>query len=227
MKLNYLIVAMLILTSPTLAQEAEQSQQRTISVSGTAVGYAVPDTIIWKIELSTTQEDVLKAKQVSDEQVKVFLKILHEKGISGSQIDTGLIRIKSDSSSKSSTRRSTTTTVLRNITVRQVGLSNFAEMMKTLGNSMRSRVRYEFVSSKFEQVNREVIAKAVGAAKAKADAMAKTVGATVGRVMNIYEYAPPEWGVYGEGIPKDIPSDVHSPDAKKIAHTTFVMFELK
>ena len=60
----------LILLLGTIASAAEESQIRSISVSGKVETKTAPDHIVWHITLTDTDIDMLEAKKRNDEKVK-------------------------------------------------------------------------------------------------------------------------------------------------------------
>lgn len=205
-----------------------QPKPRTISVSGCATGYIQPDAILWTVVSIATGKNMLGAKEVSEQQVKVLLDGCAKKGIQGADVSLGMIKIQDALSGnvESAQDHPNRFTVSRTITLRQRELQIFHEMLSQLSKG-NGKVSYKFYCSRVDKITRETLLRATLAAKEKASAMATVLGATLGPVLNISEYAPTNTVIKPETVIIDDSSPVYTDEAEKINISVFATFELQ
>jgi len=212
------------------ATEAQQPAPRTISVTGTAVGFVPADAIIWNITLKSTGTELSEVKALSDKQVKWIVDELTKKGIQGSDMVIGIPKIQDArlaEDGRTAQDISKHLSLSRTVTVRQRDPKQFAGILDVLTRGTGYTMNYTVVSSKTEQITKETMVKATQAAKDKASAMAAVLGAKIGNVLSINEYPPAGWKVPDETVPIDENSSAIGADAEKVRTTVFVTFELQ
>jgi uncharacterized protein YggE len=220
---------LVLAVAASTAAEGQQSPLRTISVSGSAVGYIPADTILWNVTLLTSGKDVVEAKAASDEQVKGLTDACAKRGIQGTDMVVGIVRIQ-DARIEEKTETHDPAkpfTVTRVVTIRQRDPRLFPEILEMLSRGKGIRVRYNVVSSKADQITKETMVKATEAAKDKAAAMAAVVGARLGNVLAINEYPPAGWSTPDENVPIDQSSAAFGADAEKLRIIVYVTFEIQ
>lgn len=228
MKKHLAVLIGLLVSTGAFAADSEPPP-RTISVSGTAVGYMQADTVLWDIQTEADGDSLASAKTASDASVQKVAEICGRHGIAVADIAVGAVAVKDArvKQAEADPAGSRTFRLFRTITVRQRDSKTFTELLGQLGDQLNVRVKFTFVSSKSDQVARETLVRAGKAAQEKAAALASVLGSKLGRVLTINEYAPP--GV----TPKDadIPVDVSTPDfganTRTICITVFCTFELQ
>jgi uncharacterized protein YggE len=227
--LSVLLTVLALAVTGTGATEEKQPPPRTVSVSGSAVGYVPADTILWNVTLQTAGKDVVEAKAASDEQVKGLTDACAKRGVQVSDIVVGIVRIQDARVDEKVETRDPARpfNVTRIVTVRQRDPRLFSEMLEMLSRGKGIRTRYNVVSSKTDQVTKETIVKATEAAKDKATAMATVLGARLGSVLTINEYPPAGWNTPDDSVPIDQSSAAFGADAERVRITVFVTFELQ
>jgi uncharacterized protein YggE len=113
------------------------------------------------------------------------------------------------------------------VTARQRDSAGFTKTLEALTLDRHLRFRYGITSAKRPEVEKDVLLRAVQAAKDKAQAMAGVAGARLGHVLTINEYPPPGWNIPPEHVPVDAPSSVFGAEAETVAITVYVTFELE
>jgi|GEM_PF-6025313 len=68
--------------SATAAPEPPQPTKppRTVSVSGSAVGYIQPDAILWTVFRESSGKNIIEAKEANEAQIKTLLDACSKKG---------------------------------------------------------------------------------------------------------------------------------------------------
>jgi len=224
-----MIGALSVSVSVKAATEEKKPAARTVSVSGTAVGYIPADTILWNVTLQTAGKDVVEAKASSDEQVRGLTEACAKRGGQGADIVVGFVRIQDARIDEKAESRDPLKplAVTRVVSIRQRDPRLFPEMLEMLSRGKGIKVRYNVVSSKADQITKETLVKATEAAKDKATAMATVLGARLGNVLAINEYPPEGWNTPDENVPIDQNSAAFGADAEKVRITVFVTFEIQ
>jgi uncharacterized protein YggE len=214
------IAAVVVLGCAVHVGAVSTNDLRTVSVTGTAVGYVPIDTVLWTITLEVRDKDFIKAKDLSEQQVRDLVLLLKQTGVQAADINTGLPRIKDDAESR-------LTTATRDVTARQRDSAGFTKTLEALTLDRRLKFRYGITSSRRPEVEKDTLLKAVQAAKDKAQAMAVVAGARLGHVLTINEYPPPGWKVSTGTVPVDAPTSAFGAEAETVAITVYVTFELE
>lgn len=71
-----------------LAAERNIANLRTISVSGTAITRTSPDVIVWTLQISDSDKNMLVAKRSNDERVKAILGLRKDLGLKEGDLET-------------------------------------------------------------------------------------------------------------------------------------------
>jgi uncharacterized protein len=221
----------------TGAAAEEQRLQRSISVSGTVETQTAPDQIVWRIHLTDTDKDLLKAKRANDDKVKAVVALREKLGIAVGDLEADHVSISREYERDQHGYQGQFKHFLvsRSVTIRQRDLKRFDEFLDTLVSTGEMEVNFSFESSHVHQVRAETRLKALKMAKDKATAMAESVGAKLGRVLTINERAKDGgWqnglsnGAFVESAPPvDVASDKFVPGAIKVQVTVYATFELE
>ncbi len=165
---------------------------RTISVSGTAVTRTKPDTVVWHITTSDFDKDLMSAKESSDKKLKAIIGLREELGIGPEDLETGQLSIQREYETDERGHRTEFKhfAVSRGVTIRQRDLNRFDEFFSRLVSSAEMEVSVSFESSRIYELRAETRLKALRIAQDKAGAMAKELGADVGKVLTIDEQGP-------------------------------------
>ncbi|MBI4558261.1 MAG: SIMPL domain-containing protein [Candidatus Hydrogenedentes bacterium] len=237
-----LIVALSVATVCWAATPENDIPQ--ISVSGTAVTQTVPDVIQWSITITDENKDLQEAKRNSDAKMAAILTLARELGVRPEDLQTGYLNANREYNQDERGRRLDFKgfSVRRGVTLKQRDLKRFDEYLTKLVSSAEMEVSFSFDSSRMTDLRWETRLKALKAAKEKAEAMAKVVDATAGKVIRIEEPLPPE-GRYGGGAygsfantsfadpqaarPADVAQGTFAPGAIEVKVTVNAIFELE
>src|SRR5882724_1633429 len=80
MRTTLTIWACVMVALTGLAAERNIANRRSISVSGTAVSHTQPDVIVWTLEISDSDKDMLAAKRSNDQRAKAILGLRKDLG---------------------------------------------------------------------------------------------------------------------------------------------------
>jgi Protein of unknown function (DUF541) len=126
------------------------------------------------------------------------------------------------------------------VVVRQRDLERFDQFLEKFVVTAQPEVDFEFQSSRIQEIRAETRLKALQAAREKAAALAKTVGAKLGRVLKTDEHVPVFAGVGGgggaggglalgldPGFQADSPGGTFLPGPMDVRVTIYAAFELQ
>lgn len=179
---------------PTRAQDpfapTTPSALRLVTVTGKAEIKVEPDYAILNFTITTLNLDVTKAKEDNDAIVMSARTAAIEKGVKAEDIQLSRINIDPvyESSYYSVNRyKIINYKVRRKFSVKILDLKEFDTILTALVASKVTEIDAQFHSERFLQLRQEAREMAVDAAKAKAEAMAKKLGAEINRVHSIDE----------------------------------------
>jgi len=208
---------------------------RSIAVSGTVETKTAPDQVVWRISLTDTDKNMREAKASNDERVRSVVALRQGLGVDEGDFETGRFDIRREYERDEHGRRGDFKhfVVSRSVTIRQ--RKRFDEFLDSLVSSTEMEVSFSFESSRIHEVRAETRLKALQAAKDKAAAMAKIVGARLGRVLTINEHAPADpWQSRGsnreylQSTPSvDLATEKFVPGAIHVQVTVYATFELE
>ena len=226
-----------------LTAERNIANRRTISVSGTAVTHTPPDMIVWTLEVSDSDKDMLAAKRRNDQRVKAILALRKDLGLKESDLETGQVSIRREYEQDQQGHRGAFKhfTISRTILVRQHELERFDQFLEKCVASAQPEVDFEFQSSRIQEVRAETRLKALQVAREKAAALAKAVGAKLGKVLKVDEHVPifVGGGIGGggggggfavgidPGFQADLPGGTFVPGPMDVRLTIYAAFELE
>ncbi len=219
------------------ALSADEETKPSISVTGTAVTRATPDTIVWSITTTDEDRDLTVAKKASDEAAKRVMALGDTLDLESGQLTSGRLAIEKIYN-RDQHRNKTTFKhfrVQRHYTLKQKDLTKFDEFLtQIVGGPVEASFFFE--SSKIYDLRDETRIKAIKLARKKAEAMADALGVEVGKPITISEAG-------GGGAPRvtmfngmssapaagpiDGASGAIVPDAIEVVISVNVTFELK
>jgi uncharacterized protein YggE len=186
-------VILLALPSASLA-----ANQRTISVSGTAISRVVPDTVVWKVSVTARHANLTKAKGKSDAQITGILSTAKKLGATEPNVQTGYINVDKEYQRGPHGQRGAFKrfTITRVVTIKVMDTARFDDYLGALVRNTDMTVSYQLETSKAVDIRSETRLRAVTSARKKAAAMAKALGAKIGVPLTINEGAgsPPPHG---------------------------------
>lgn len=177
------------LTALGLGAPASAKSERTISVTGTAVTHAMPDTVVWTLTTISAHPNLISAKRDSDRQVKSILAAARSLGVVPKDIQTGFLSVNREYEHGKFTSRRTLKNfrVAREITIRQRDITQFDTFLTKLIESSEMEVHYTLESSKITSLREKTRLDATAAARYKAAAMAGALGSKLGPILTINE----------------------------------------
>lgn len=192
--LSTLVYACASQPMPTLAPGAQPA--RTVSVSGTATTRVTPDTVMWQVRTTSTDANLVRAKEASDAQMQAILKTARDLGVPGEDLQTGHLEVHKEyeRGQYGDRGRFKRFRVARQLTIKQRGTERFDRFLTGLVQSADMDVSYGLTSSKRVTLRAETRLEAVAAARDKASAMAQEVGETLGPVLQLEEKSEPGYG---------------------------------
>jgi uncharacterized protein YggE len=219
---------------------AEEKPVRSIAVTGTVETTAAPDLVVWYISLSDTDKSLQEAKKKNDLKVKSVIALREKLRIADGDLEAEHVSVRREYERDQPNSRGSFKgyVVTRSVRVRQRDLKRFDEYLDTLISSADMEVYFRFESSQMRDMRAETRLKALQAAKDKAEAMARALGAKAGRALTINEHAPGERlgfdvleasnrAILGSSPPSDAASDKFVPGAIKVQVSVWVTFELE
>lgn len=169
---------------------------RTVSVAGTATTRVTPDTVLWQVRTTSTDPNLVRAKEASDAQMQAILKTARELGVSDTGLQTGHLEVQKEYEREQygDQGRFKHFRVTRQLTIKQRGTERFDAFLTGLVQSADMDVSYGLTSSKLVGLRAETRLKAVAAARDKASAMAVELGERLGPVLQLEEAGEPGYG---------------------------------
>lgn len=185
------LASILFLSSSTSAQVVTPA--RTISVSGSAEVRVRPSLVNLVVGVETRNRSLPAAKAENDKRVQAIIRSLQALGVERKDIQTDYIHVNPDY-----TTRNDTVTVLRYYNVRKtiaITLKDVTAFERALSGALESGANHvlnvQFLTSDLRKHRDEARARAIRAAREKAEALAKEMNARVGKVIAINEHG---WG---------------------------------
>ena len=192
------LASALLLSSSASAQVVTAA--RTISVSGSAEVRVTPSLVNLVVGVETRNRSLAAAKAENDRRVQAVVRSIQALGVEPKDIQTDYIHINPDY-----TTRDDTITVLRYYDVRKtvaITLKDVTSFERVLSGALQSGANHvlsvQFLTSDLRKHRDEARARAIQAAREKAEALAKEMNARVGKVISIQEggWGGP-WHSYG------------------------------
>jgi hypothetical protein len=168
---------------------------RHVSVTGTTIARAQPDTVAWHVSIRRTNRELAKAQQACDEGVEKVLALRGQLKLKAQDVQTGFLSVhkvfdRDQAGNQTSFRHFE---VVRQVTLRQKDTTRFDDVLSQLMETSDVEVSYHLESSDYHKLRAQTRLEAVKAARDKAAAMTELLGAKLGRVLRIAE--PKEsWG---------------------------------
>jgi len=180
----------LLLSSTTWAQ-MPAPPTRSIAVSGQAEVRVTPSIVNLVLGVETLRRSLPAAKAENDRRVEAVVKSLQGLGVDAKDIQTDYIHVEPDYFT-----RDDTITILRRYTVRKtvaVTLRDVTKFERILSGALQSGATHvlnvQFLTDDLRKHRDEARARAIQAAREKAEALAHELNARVGKVISINEYA--------------------------------------
>ena len=209
---------------PVLAATAQLYKKGQINVSGSAEIKVVPDEVDLKVGVETRDASLEAARRQNDERISKALHFLKKNGVKDEDVKTDYIAIEPvyddhpgisletglplRDYDKTKLVEPAYYQVRKSIGIKLINVANFDQVLAGLiTNGVNHVLRVEFGTSELRKYKDQARAKAVQAAKEKAQAMASALGVKVGKPSNITVndwsgwtgWSPPGSWAYGGG----------------------------
>lgn len=187
-----LLLALFLCTATTFAQQDKPTGTRTISVQGLGKLSTAPDQVRLNVQVNTRAESASEAMAQASRKTSDILALLKGYGIDSKDIQTSRVTV------------SAILDYQKNIQpppiVGYTGVNEFSvlfkgKLMDRVGEFLDKAVMggvtnfsgLMYESSKQRELERDALKRAAADAQARADVLAKELGATLGKVMNVSE----------------------------------------
>lgn len=176
-----------LVSQPVLADDADLSHMRHITVSGTSSGQFSPDQAILSMALVSKDMDLSKAKAHNDDMVNRLVNITREYDIPKKNVETSNIYIAPQYRYEPNREPELSGyTVSRQMRITMDSLDIHEKLLSAIVEAKIDHVNgIDFRLSDPEQFAMGLRIKAFENAKEKAEALAKAAGATLGKALMI------------------------------------------
>ena len=190
-------------------------RERAISVTGTAITRITPDTVVWHVMTTTTNKNLVRAKEQSDSQVQAILATTRKLGLKPDDVQTGFLDVEREYEEGEYGQWGDFKhfRMTRKVTITQRDTSQFDAVLTGLVESADIEVRYTLESSKIQEIQAETRLTAVTSARKKATAMANALDAEIGEVLDIQEHADMGYGLLAANADTWQPSQLGNHDS--------------
>lgn len=184
------LLPLFLLVAPVFADE---SRPRTITVTGTASSFVVPDRAELRIELHIENADLPTAKKLNDDAAVELIDFLHKTGVDEKDIQVTVARSQPRMASRMDGKP--VGTVLSYIVSRQYSVKlNDIKALSVVYDHLLPDTRISLfgevlTTSEIHKYADQARLDAVKVAKDKADLLAKSLGASVGAAREVTEDA--------------------------------------
>ena len=193
------LTSVLLLSSAAWAQAPAQPA-RSISVSGSAEVRVTPSLVNLVVGVETRNRSLPAAKAENDRRVQAIVRSMQTLGVEPKDIQTDYIHVNPDYAT-----RDDTITILRYYNVQKtvaITLKDVTNFERALSGALQSGANHilnvQFLTADLRKHRDDARARAVQAAREKAEALAREMNARVGKVISIHEggWGGP-WHSYG------------------------------
>ncbi len=191
-----LIVALAVFIGTTVSvhaqTESKESKARTVAVRGVGSVKSVPDQLRLSVQVNTRAETASSAMTQASTKTRQILELLKSYGVDDRDIQTSRVSVSPVLDYQRNiqpppivgyTGTNEFSVVFKGKTMERVG--EFMDKAVVAGVSGFGGLNYE--ASKQRELERDALKKASTDAQARAEVLAKELGATLGKVMNISE----------------------------------------
>lgn len=182
------LMILMILITAVFAVQAQMAKddRRTISVTGEAFAFFAPDRASISIGVETDGRTVLDAKSANDRQLQALIKAIKGAGVADKDIRTSGLNIQPVYDYKSDDRRLIKYTMRNQVVITVQDLSKLERILNDgLASGANVLNGVQFYIEDVNTVSDSLRLEAAEDARTKADAVARTLGATVLRPLSI------------------------------------------
>src|SRR5918993_4543212 len=197
-----LLIGLLICSFSAQGQNAPD--RPLITVTGQAEVMAVPDEVVFNLNATTVDKNLLTAQQKTDEVVRNVLDLARRYQIPATQVQTGYISLQERYSDEAATRQprvfigyavsKSIAIILRDVTKAESLLSEVFRTGITRINGV------DFRTTQSRKLKDQARLLAVKAAHAKARAIANEIGQSIGKAYSITEVEQRPYSSYSSNV---------------------------
>jgi uncharacterized protein YggE len=191
---NKLILSFAVLLAFSLPALGQNAPDRPlITVTGQAEILAVPDEVVFSVNATTVDKDLLIAQRKTDEVVRNVLALARKYQIPATQVQTGYISLEERYSNEAATRQprvflgyavsKSVAIILRDVSKAEALLAEIFRTGITRINSV------DFRTTQSRKLKDQARLMAIKAAQEKASALAREIGQSIGKAYTIVEQA--------------------------------------
>ena len=204
------------------------AQEKYININGTSELILRADQINFTVQIKVINHSVEGAKKNSDKYLDQLLQILKETGINKDDIDVSPIILGKNYEYSAGERKQNGYYTQLNITFLLKDLSKYYELTDKLASSDNFEIlNSSYDISDYEAENKKAYENALTAAREKAGYMCRTLGMTLGDVLEIDETGTPGYPVPLNTLSKENPSEENPFGKVTIRRTVRVKFSIK
>jgi uncharacterized protein YggE len=192
-------LALSIIVALSLTAFGQEGQRPQINISGSADVKVAPDLVNIRVGVETRNENLDEARRKHDERMRSALQFLKSAGIPSKDIQTDFINVTTDYNNDSWRTKPLVYIVRKSI---EINLTNITKLEAVMSGLLTNGVDHvhnvEFRTSQLRKYRDQARAKAIQAAREKADALCAELGVKRGKPLNISanEWGG-QWGGYG------------------------------
>ena len=184
-----LVIALLICSFTAQGQNA--SDRPLITVTGQAEVMAVPDEVIFNLNATTVDKNLLTAQQKTDEVVRNVLELARRFQIPATQVQTGYIALQERYSDEAATRQPRVLigyAVSKSIAIILRDVSKAESLLSEVFRTGITRINsVDFRTTQSRKLKDQARLLAIKAAHEKARAIANEIGQSIGKAYSITE----------------------------------------
>ncbi len=186
--MTFPLLAALIFGSTGVAVAEPLAQPRTVSVRGTGEVRAVPDEVSFSLRVWKTSMSPVKARQSMAKSAKRILAALKRNGVAEKDLRTAQTSLRAQYRRDQGRRTLTGYRAATTITVRARNIAGYDRLVSAATEAGANELQgVHFSHSRLDDIEREARRKAVEDAHDKAQLLATSAGARLGRVYSIDE----------------------------------------
>lgn len=188
---NFVLSLAVLFTLSLYAQAQSAPDRPLITVSGQAEILAVPDEVVFNLNATTVDKDLLTAQRKTDEVVRNVLALARRYQVPATQVQTGHISLQERYSNEEATRKPRVFlgyAVSKSIAIILRDVSKAEDMLGEIFRSGITQINsVDFRTTQSRKLKDQARAMAIKAAQEKASAMAKEIGQNIGKAYTIVE----------------------------------------
>ena len=193
-----LIIALLICSFTAQGQNA--SDRPLITVTGQAEVMAIPDEVVFNLNATTVDKNLLAAQQKTDEVVRNVLELARKYQIPATQVQTGYISLQERYSDEGATRQPRVFigyAVSKSVAILLRDVSKAESLLSEVFRTGITRINsVDFRTTQNRKLRDQARLLAIKAAHEKARALAAEIGQSIGKAYTINEVEPRSYAAY-------------------------------